>query len=78
MTAAMQEVRVDPDARALLDRQIDDLLLELRGLALVRDILIERGASSGEVAAHGRELENGRARLAELIRGPGAGPALAA
>jgi hypothetical protein len=67
----LQRARLDVDARALLDRQIDDLLLELRGLALVRDILIERGASSGEIAAHGRELERGRARLAELIRGPG-------
>ncbi|HEY5296100.1 MAG TPA: hypothetical protein VIJ70_11550 [Gaiellaceae bacterium] len=74
----LQRARLDVDARALLDRQIDDLLLELRGLALVRDILIQRGASGGEVAAHGRELESGRARLAELIRGPGAGPALAA
>jgi hypothetical protein len=78
MTAALREVGVDPDARALLDRQIDDLLLELRGLALVRDILIGRGASRGEIAAHGRELERGRARLAELIRGPGSEPALAA
>ena len=76
--SVLQRARLDVDARALLDRQIDDLLLELRGLALVRDILIERGATSAEVEAHARELENGRARLAELIRGPGAGPALAA
>jgi hypothetical protein len=74
----LQRARLDVDARALLDRQIDDLLLELRGLALVRDILIERGASRGEIAAHGRELERGRARLAELIRGPGPEAALAA
>lgn len=62
---------LDSDAKALLDREIDDLLLDLRGLALVRDILIERGASGAEIAAHGRELERSRARLAELIRGPG-------
>jgi len=62
---------LDADARALLDREIDDLLLRVRGLALVRDILVERGASGVEIAEHGLELERGRARLAELIRGPG-------
>jgi len=56
----------------LLDRGIDDLLLQARGLALVRDLLVQRGASRAEVEAHSRELERTRARLAELIRGPGA------
>jgi hypothetical protein len=53
---------------ALLDREIDDLLLDVRGLALVLEILDDRGASSGEIAAHTRELERRKARLAELIR----------
>lgn len=66
---------LDPEAVALLDREIDDLLLKTRGLALVRDLLVARGASSEEVAAHSRELERDRARLAGLIAG---GPALAA
>ncbi|HVV58772.1 MAG TPA: hypothetical protein VHC45_10440 [Gaiellaceae bacterium] len=64
-----------PEAVALLDREIDDLLLKTRGLALVRDLLIARGASNEEVAAHSRELERDRARLAGLIAG---GRALAA
>jgi hypothetical protein len=59
------------DTPALLDRQIDDLLLRVRGLAVVRDLLAKRGASTDEVAAHSRELETIRARLAELIRGTG-------
>jgi hypothetical protein len=62
---------LDVDAAALLDRQIDDLLLDVRGLALVREILARRGASSAEIAAHSRALERGRTRLAELIREPG-------
>jgi hypothetical protein len=53
----------------LLNRQIDDELLRVRGLALVRDLLIERGATPEEIAAHGRELRRGRKHLAELIRG---------
>jgi hypothetical protein len=64
----------DDDTRALLDRRIDDLLLQLRGLALVRDLLAQRGASRAEIAAHSLELGRVRARLAELI---GGGPAVA-
>jgi len=59
------------ESAALLDREIDDLLLEARGLALVGDLLRVRGASSAEIASHTRALERVRTRLAELIRGPG-------
>jgi hypothetical protein len=61
------------DTQALLDRRIDDLLLDARGLALVRDMLVARGATSEEIASHSRALADVRARLAELIRGPGRG-----
>jgi hypothetical protein len=54
-------------AAQLLDRQIDDLLLEARGLALVRDLLAERGASAAELEAHTRALERARAELAGRI-----------
>ena len=54
-------------AAKLLDRQIDDLLLEARGLALVRDLLAERGASAAELEAHTRALERARAELAGRI-----------
>jgi hypothetical protein len=54
---------------ALLNRQIDDLLLHARGLEVVRDLLTKKGASNDEVAAHSRALECTKARLADLIRG---------
>jgi len=51
----------------LLDRQIDDLLLEARGLALVRDLLAKRGASAAELEEHTRALERVRTELAGRI-----------
>ena len=51
----------------VLDHQIDELLLQLRGLVMVRDLLVERGATEAEVAAHSREAERVRAHLAELL-----------
>jgi hypothetical protein len=54
-------------AANLLDRQIDELLLEARGLALVRDLLAERGASAAELDAHTRALERARSELAGRI-----------
>ena len=54
-------------AANLLDRHIADLLLEARGLALVRDLLAERGASAAELEAHTRALERVRAELAGRI-----------
>ncbi len=74
-TPVLHRAAVDPavlggvDTPALLDRQIDDLLLHIRGLAVVRDLLTKRGATSDEVAAHSRALEHKRNLLAELIRG---------
>jgi len=37
-------------------REIDDLLLHIRGLVLVREILRQRGASADEREAHTAEL----------------------
>jgi hypothetical protein len=65
MTSAV----LNADTPALLNREIDDLLLQMRGLAVVRDILSSRGASSAEIMAHTRELESVRSRLTELISG---------
>jgi len=47
---------------------VDDLLLSLKGLVLVRALLEDRGATAGEIRAHGDEIERLRARLAELVR----------
>jgi hypothetical protein len=54
-------------AQVLLDPQIDDLLLEARGLALVRDLLAERGASADELDAHTSALERVRRELSTRI-----------
>jgi hypothetical protein len=57
------------DETTLLGTEIDDLLLQARGLLLVRDMLAARGASEAAVDAHTDELERVRHRLAELIGG---------
>ena len=59
------------DREVLLDREIDDLLLRLRGLVLVRDLLAQRGATAAEIDEHAREADRVRLRLAALIGGPG-------
>jgi hypothetical protein len=56
----------------LVSREVDDLLLQARGLTLVRPILAERGASQDELDAHTQELERVRQRLADLVRGEAA------
>jgi hypothetical protein len=58
-----------PHDAALLSRDVDDLLLHIRGLVLVRDILEERGAGAGELRAYSEEAERLRGQLADLIRG---------
>lgn len=57
------------DREVLLGREIDDLLLRLRGLVLVRDLLAQRGATAAEIDEHSREADRVRARLAALIGG---------
>lgn len=59
----------DGDGAILVSREIDDLLLQVRGLVLVRPILSKRGATDHELDAHANELERLRRRLADLIRG---------
>jgi hypothetical protein len=61
-----------------LGHRVDDLLLRLRGLVLVRDLLAARGASAEELDAHAREAERVRLELAELIAGSGAPARIAA
>jgi hypothetical protein len=46
--------------------ELDDLLLHIRGLVLVREILRQRGASSAELDQHTAELERLKSRLAEI------------
>jgi hypothetical protein len=53
----------------ILDHQVDDLLLQARGLVLVRELLASRGASAGELDAHTEELERVRRQLILTIDG---------
>ena len=55
------------NSRAILDHSIDDLLLQARGLVLVRELLAQRGATREELDAHSRELERVRRTLADAI-----------
>jgi hypothetical protein len=57
------------DREVLLGREIDDLLLRLRGLVLVRDLLAQRGATPAEIDEHAHEADRVRDRLAALIGG---------
>jgi hypothetical protein len=53
-------------------RQLDDLVLDLKGLVLVRELLRERGT---DVAALETEIDQVRNRLARFVSGPKPGAA---
>ena len=61
-------------------RELDDLVLHLKGLVLVRELLAARGAGANEIDAHSAELERVRERLARAVMETGAAarPAIAA
>ena len=52
-------------------RKVDDLLLQLKGLVLVRELRERRGADEGELLMYGVEIDRVRNRLAGLVRGGG-------
>jgi hypothetical protein len=54
-------------------RELDELLLHLKGLVLVRRLLEERGASAAELKQHSDEIERLRNRLARAVRATGGG-----
>jgi hypothetical protein len=47
---------------------VEDLLLHLKGLVLVRELLARRGASQAELDEHSAEIERVRDRLARAVR----------
>ena len=49
-------------------RKVDDLLLHLKGLVLVRQVRERRGADEGELLMYGVEIERVRNQLAMLVR----------
>jgi hypothetical protein len=49
-------------------RDIDDLVLQLKGLVHVRALLETRGASTAELDAHSDEIARIRAELASRVQ----------
>ena len=52
-------------------RKVDDLLLQLKGLVLVRELRARRGADEGELLMYRVEIDRVRNRLAGLVRSGG-------
>jgi hypothetical protein len=50
-------------------RELDDLVLHLKGLVLVRKLRERNGAETTELAMYGAEIDRVRERLAELVQG---------
>ena len=55
----------------VLQHEVDDLVLRLKGLILVRALLESRGASTAELAEHSDEIARVRAELAGRVREAG-------
>ena len=51
-----------------LQRRLDDLVLELKGLVYVRAMLETRGASSVEIEAHSNRIDRVRDELARFAK----------
>ena len=49
-------------------RELDDLVLQLKGLVLVHDLRRQRGAEDDELLLYGNEIERVRNRLASLVQ----------
>jgi hypothetical protein len=49
-------------------RNLDDLVLHLKGLVLVRELRARRGADDGELLMYGAEIDRVRDQLASLVR----------
>jgi hypothetical protein len=49
--------------------KLDDLVLQLKGLVLVRELRQSRGADDGELQMYLEEIDRLRTRLAQLVKG---------
>jgi hypothetical protein len=58
-------------------RELDDLVLQLKGLVLVRDLRRQRGAEDDELLLYANEIERVRNRLASLVQTQARGEGIA-
>jgi hypothetical protein len=56
------------DWRGSKRKLVDELVLRLRGLVLVRSVLKERGAAVVEIEERTAEIDRMRAQLAEVVK----------
>jgi hypothetical protein len=49
-------------------RDLDDLVLHLKGLVLVQELRRDRGAEENELLMYGAEIERVRSELADLLK----------
>jgi len=52
-------------------RELDDLVLHLKGLVLVQGVREQGGADALELEMYGAEIDRVRDQLAEYVRGAG-------
>jgi hypothetical protein len=52
-------------------RELDDLVLHLKGLVIVQGLREQSGADDQELAQYGAEIERVRDQLAEYVRDAG-------
>jgi hypothetical protein len=57
-----------------MSEHLDDLVLHLRGLVLVRELRESRGADEGELEMYGAEIERVREQLVEVVLTRSLGP----
>jgi hypothetical protein len=58
--------------------ELNDLVLQLKGLVLVRELQEQRGAEPGELGMYDAEIERVRDRLAAAVREGGGAERVAA
>jgi hypothetical protein len=58
--------------------ELNELVLQLKGLVLVRELQEERGADAGELGMYDAEIDRVRDRLASLVKEGGGAERVAA
>jgi hypothetical protein len=58
--------------------ELNDLVLQLKGLVLVREVQEQRGADLGELVMYDAEIERVRDRLASFVKEEGGAERIAA